>query len=138
MSVDHKFSKNIVAFPASNGLTSVTLNIPNLIAPEDESGVAVYYNGQLLQRYTTGDTTSFAKFYYTLTNNNSAYVAAPTTVGIDTSCSATIVITANQDFVSRRFRPLEELSKNEEYVESIDISEFQKLLTELPILEKIE
>lgn len=99
MSVDHKFSKNIVAFPASNGLTSVTLNIPNLIAPEDESGVAVYYNGQLLQRYTTGDTTSFAKFYYTLTNNNSAYVAAPTTVGIDTSCSATIVITANQDFV---------------------------------------
>lgn len=41
-------------------------------------------------------------------------------------------------FVSRRFRPLEELSKNEEYVESIDISEFQKLLTELPILEKIE
>ena len=53
----------------------------------------------MIQLYSSGIIETFAKYYYTITNNNNAWVATPIT-GIESQCSITFSIFANQDFVT--------------------------------------
>lgn len=99
MSVEHKFLKNVVAFPTSSGASTFNLVVPTLVTPVDEDTFTVYFNGQIIDKYTTGDLTQFAKYYYTIANDNSAYVADPTEVGVEATCSVSITLHANQVFI---------------------------------------
>ena len=102
MSVEHDFFKNVVVAASTGTLTSSSLifTLPStLITPDNLDTISVYYNGQQIQEYAAGGTLNFAKYYYTYTNNNAPWIATPVT-GIESSCSITFNIFANQDFVT--------------------------------------
>ncbi len=101
MSVKHDYLKNVAVVPTAGSLTNnaFVINLDNLVTTDNQDTLAVYYNGQMLQEYKTGVVNNFAKYYYTFTNNNSAWVNTPIT-GIESSCSITITVFANQDFIT--------------------------------------
>lgn len=105
MAVERKFLKYLVISPTVHPVTGVgnkiVVEIPNtLVKPEDLETVGVSFNGEGLRRYISGDTKQFAKYYYDIVNNNSKYLASPTSPNINTQCSIKFTIYANQNFLT--------------------------------------
>ena len=102
MSIEHDYLKNIAVVPTTGQVTNNELTVTfasTLITTQNLDTISVYYNGQQIQEYAAGGTLNFAKYYYTYTNNNAPWIATPVT-GIESSCSITFNIFANQDFVT--------------------------------------
>ena len=101
MSVEYTYLKNTTVFPDQSDIVGNTIVISNnvLITTDHVPSISVSYNGQLIQDFTSGSSTAFAKYYYTVVNNNAAWLATPIT-GIESQCSLTITIFANQDFIA--------------------------------------
>jgi hypothetical protein len=102
MSIEHDYLKNIAVVPTAGQVTNNELSVTfasTLITTQNLDTISVYYNGQQIQEYVAGETLTFAKYYYTYTNNNAPWAGTPVT-GIEGSCSITFYIFANQDFVT--------------------------------------
>lgn len=104
MAVEHKFFKQVVTSPTAQPVTGMPISFPiqlnnTLITESDLDSISVALNGQIIQK-RTGAPRQFAKFYYEVTNNNTAYVANPSTTGVDALCSLTITVFANPDYAA--------------------------------------
>lgn len=111
MSVEHKFLKQLVTSPVPDLVTGMpyifTVKLDStLIKPEDVDSISVALNGQIIQPFKpNSDVKLFAKYFYSVAVNNTAYTTTPGTIGVESSCDVTLTITANQAFLAPGYDP---------------------------------